>query len=135
VRLPVKCGVCVKSTFLSLCLAEGAVGVQNIKFELSVFHNYLCLPSPSINPDNREYTVVPTILFESPKGPSDEKCLGPTNTLIRHCPRRENVDRGLQGFDAVWSSRNLPSGRTYPFQTTRRHNTEEDHCMTHLYHM
>jgi hypothetical protein len=50
-----------------------------------VFLNYPCIPSLSISPDNREYTVVPTILVESPKGPSDEKCLGPTNPLIRPC--------------------------------------------------
>jgi hypothetical protein len=48
-----------------------------------VFLNYPCIPSPSINPDNRDYTVVPTVPFESPKGPSDEKCLGPANPLIR----------------------------------------------------
>jgi hypothetical protein len=44
-----------------------------------MFLNYLCVPSPSINLDNREYTVVPKILVESPKGPTDEKFLGPTN--------------------------------------------------------
>jgi hypothetical protein len=42
---------------------------------------YLCIPS--VSPDNREYTVVLTVLLESTKGPSDEKCLGPTNPLIR----------------------------------------------------
>jgi hypothetical protein len=39
-------------------------------------------PPPSISSDNREYTVVPTIHLESPKWPSEEKCLEPTNTLI-----------------------------------------------------
>jgi hypothetical protein len=39
---------------------------------------YPCIRFPSIIPDNREYTVVLAILFESPKGPSDEKRLGPT---------------------------------------------------------
>jgi hypothetical protein len=47
-----------------------------------VFLNYQYIPFSSINPDNREYNVVPTIVFESLKGPSDEKCLGPTNPLI-----------------------------------------------------
>jgi hypothetical protein len=36
---------------------------------------------PSNSPDNREYTVVQTILFKSPKGPTDEKCLGPADLL------------------------------------------------------
>jgi hypothetical protein len=43
------------------------------------------MPSPSIIPDNGEYAVIPTILFESTIGPSDEKFLGPTNSLIRAC--------------------------------------------------
>jgi hypothetical protein len=47
--------------FLSLYLAKGAVGVHNIKFGLSVY------PSPSIIPDNRQYTVVPTNYFSSLK--------------------------------------------------------------------
>jgi hypothetical protein len=55
--------------------------------ERSVYTNkvrIICAPpSPSISPYNREYTVVPTILLESPQGPSDEKRLGPTNALIR----------------------------------------------------
>jgi hypothetical protein len=51
----------------------------NTKFGLSVFLNYPCIPSPSMSPDN----VVPILFFESPKGPSDEKCLGRTNPLIR----------------------------------------------------
>jgi hypothetical protein len=46
-----------------------------------VFLNYPCIPS--ISPENREYTVDPTILFESLKRPSDKKCLGPINPLIR----------------------------------------------------
>jgi hypothetical protein len=53
--------------------------------ELSVYNKlssgYLCIPS--VGPDNREYTVVLTILLGSTKGPSYEKCLGPTNPLIR----------------------------------------------------
>jgi hypothetical protein len=53
--------------------------IKYITFGLSVH------PTPSLSPDNREYAVVPTILFESPKGSSDEKCLGPTNPLIRPC--------------------------------------------------
>jgi hypothetical protein len=44
-----------------------------------VFLNYPCIPIPSISPDNWEYT---TIVFESPKRPSDEKCLGPMSLLI-----------------------------------------------------
>jgi hypothetical protein len=48
-----------------------------------VFLNYPCILSPSVSPDNREYALVPTILFESPKGYSDGKFLGPTNPLIR----------------------------------------------------
>jgi hypothetical protein len=80
ISLPVKWEVCEKSTYLSLCLAKGTVGVYNIKFGLSVFLIFPCIPS--ISSDNRKYTVVPTILFESPKGPSDEKCLSP---LIRAC--------------------------------------------------
>jgi hypothetical protein len=36
-----------------------------------VFLNYPCI-SPTISRDNREYTVAPIILVESPKGPSDE---------------------------------------------------------------
>jgi hypothetical protein len=57
--------------------------------EWSVYKNkgqIICASPPlSISPDNREYTVVPTILLESPKGPNDEKCLGPTNPFIRFC--------------------------------------------------
>jgi hypothetical protein len=34
-----------------------------------VFLNYPCILSASISPDNREYTVVPTILVKSPKVP------------------------------------------------------------------
>jgi hypothetical protein len=48
-----------------------------------VFLNYPCIPSASISLDIREYTLVPTILFESPKGPSHEKWLGPKKPLIR----------------------------------------------------
>jgi hypothetical protein len=50
-----------------------------IKFGLSVFLNYQCIPFPSISPDNREYTVVPTVVLESPKGPSNEERLAPTS--------------------------------------------------------
>jgi hypothetical protein len=67
----------------------------NTKFGLSVFLNYPCIPSPSISPDNRDYTVVPTIIFESPKGPSDEKCLGSMNPLIRPCYQRLTPIRKL----------------------------------------
>jgi hypothetical protein len=48
-----------------------------------VFLNYPCIPSASISPGNREYTVVPTLLAKSAKVPRDEKCLGPTKPLIR----------------------------------------------------
>jgi hypothetical protein len=60
-----------------------------IKFGLSVFLNYPCIPS--INPDNREYTVVPTVPFESPKGSREEKYLGLTNPLTWPC-RRLSID-------------------------------------------
>jgi hypothetical protein len=76
--------VCEKSTFLTLCLAKGAVNVYTIKFGLTFFLNYSCIPSPTMSPNNREYTVVPRIPLESTKGPNDEKCLGPTNPLIWH---------------------------------------------------
>jgi hypothetical protein len=56
-----------------------------MKFGLAVFLNYPRIHCPSISPDNREYTVVPTIFFESQKGPSVEKYLGLTNPLIRPC--------------------------------------------------
>jgi hypothetical protein len=69
--------VCVKSTFLSLPSWKDGRYIKKLSSE------YLCIPSRSISPDNREYAVVPTILLEYPKGPSDEKCLGPTNPLIR----------------------------------------------------
>jgi hypothetical protein len=82
----VKWEVCEKSTFLNLCLAKGAVGVKIIKFGLSVSLNYSYILSPSISPDNREYTAVLAIIFESPEEPSNEKCPGPTNPLIRPCP-------------------------------------------------
>jgi hypothetical protein len=42
--------------------------------------DYSCV---SINPYNRDYTVVPTILVESPKGSSDGKCLGPMKPYVR----------------------------------------------------
>jgi hypothetical protein len=48
-----------------------------------VFLNYLCMRFSSISLDNQEYTLVPAKLFESPKAPSDEKCLRPTNRSIR----------------------------------------------------
>jgi hypothetical protein len=54
-------------------VSKGTVSVYNIKFGLFVFLDYPSIPSPYIGPDNRDYIVVPTILFESPKGPSDEK--------------------------------------------------------------
>jgi hypothetical protein len=73
--LRVKWEVCEKGTFLSL---SGRRNGRCIKNKVRI----ICA-SPSISPDNREYTVVPTILLESPKWPSDEKCLGPTNPLIR----------------------------------------------------
>jgi hypothetical protein len=46
-----------------------------------VFLNYSYIPSAYISPDNREHAAVKVILVESPKGPSNEKCLGPTNPL------------------------------------------------------
>jgi hypothetical protein len=49
-----------------------------------LFLNYPCIPSPYTSPDNRLH-VVPTIIFESRKRPSDERCLMPTNILIRPC--------------------------------------------------
>jgi hypothetical protein len=70
-----------RTNFSVLCLANGTVDISNIKFGLSVFLNYQCIPSTSL--DNRDYTVIPTMLFESPKGPSDKKRLWPTNPLIR----------------------------------------------------
>jgi hypothetical protein len=36
-----------------------------------MFFNYQCIPFPSISLDNGGYTVVPTIVFESTKGPSE----------------------------------------------------------------
>jgi hypothetical protein len=48
-----------------------------------VFLNYSYISTPSISPNNREYTAVTAILFESPKVSSNEKYLGPTNPLIR----------------------------------------------------
>jgi hypothetical protein len=68
-------------------------------FGLSVFLNYPCIPSPSISPGNREYTVVPTILFESPNGPSDEKCLWPKKPLIRP---RQTVRSAVQEISRFW---------------------------------
>jgi hypothetical protein len=97
----VKYEVCEKSAFHSMCLAKGAVGVKKIKFGLSVVLNYLCIPSASISLDNREYTLVLTTLFESPKGPSDEKCLGPKKPLIRPCKEQTFP---LQGNSrSVWN--------------------------------
>jgi hypothetical protein len=66
------------------------------------------------SPDNREYTVVPTILLDSPKGSSDEKCLGPTNSLIQVCHTElpdslENKHSGLPVYDVA--SPILGSGR------------------------
>jgi hypothetical protein len=40
-----------------------------IKFGLSMFLKYPCIPSASISPDNGEYTEVPTLLVRSPKVP------------------------------------------------------------------
>jgi hypothetical protein len=47
-----------------------------------VFLNYRCILSPSISPDNREYTVVPTILVESPKVPRRYEPLNPALDIL-----------------------------------------------------
>jgi hypothetical protein len=57
---------------------DGSIIEKDIKLGLSMFLNYLCIPFPSIIPDNREYTVVPAIILKFSKEPSIEKCLGPT---------------------------------------------------------
>jgi hypothetical protein len=83
-----------KNAFLSLRVARGAevYKIQGSDYPcFSIIH-----ASPRIIPDNREYTVVLAILFVSPKGPSDYKCLGPTNPLIRPCTCRFWYRRGLR---------------------------------------
>jgi hypothetical protein len=53
--------VCEKNTFLSICLA--------IKYKVRIIRvSQLSVhPSPSVSPDNREYTVVPANYFSSLK--------------------------------------------------------------------
>jgi hypothetical protein len=78
ISLPVKW--CIRGAHFSVCVQLKERSVYKIYSS-----DYPCIPS--ISPDNREYTLVPTILFESPSGPSDKRCLGPANPLIRPCPR------------------------------------------------
>jgi hypothetical protein len=79
----VKWEVCEKSTFLSLCLNKER-SVYKIQYKVQIIRaSQLFMHPLALSPDYREYTVLPTILFVSPKGPNDEKCLGPTNPLIR----------------------------------------------------
>jgi hypothetical protein len=80
--------MCDKSTFIGVCLPNGAVGVQNINFRLSVFLNYPCIPSPTISLDNRKSTV--------------------PHSRVSHQPRRAvgyQVSRLNQGWPTSISSR------------------------------
>jgi hypothetical protein len=84
--------------------------VYNIKFGLSVFLNYLCIPSPFISPDNIEYTLIPTIFFESPKGPTDEKYLETMNSLIRPWERTySSYSFSTSALDGVSGQRHPPA--------------------------
>jgi hypothetical protein len=80
--LPVKYEVCEKRAFQSVPSSRSGRCIKSSDYPLL---NYPCIPSASISLDNREYTLVPTILFESPKEPSDKKCLRPMKPLIRPC--------------------------------------------------
>jgi hypothetical protein len=62
--------VCEQSLLQSVQLNE-----RSVYKKLSP--DYLGNPSPPIGSDNREYTVVPTILLESPKGPRAYEPLNP----------------------------------------------------------
>lgn len=49
------------------------------KVQIMRVSSYPYILAPNISPDNRQYIVG----FKYPKAPSDEKCLGPKNPLIR----------------------------------------------------